>query len=904
MRNKIKHILTVCFVIAAMAVVWNAPVWAGTATQAELTGTQEDIELNKEVTINWEKNGSTVDYYFTPTENKRYLFVLTDNDDRFPGLYQGDDKLSWFSYYSTVDGKMYLQTPVLEAGTKYDIYFTSREGETEIQFGFYDDIWHGAEEMDNSATGIMKKGYIDDGTNYSRCKIYKITVLEDGAYEYRVSGLNPTGIADDDYDFDVDIYDEDGNWNSNQDSVPNWGGSSDACAFANLEAGKTYYLVLANYSVDNAYEYTLSRTNLGIELNSEKTLNWNEIGDYFYYHFIPEKTQSYLFTVSDNGDRVPQIGRTDETWKNMMYDVDGKIRLVTPVLEAGKEYTLYVPIAAGENSVRVGFYDNIWEDVNTLETPCSGTIGKGTKRFDGKAWYPSNRLYKVTVPTTTNYVYKVTGFNKEKEYSALLRFLNEDLSEVEGQREINDIKLTGSIYTTVKLEAGKTYYLRFSNYTLDSGVNYKIVINNLNIENAKNLGESAEGKLSASSDTTYKFVATEDKVYNFTDTKVSEDVKEFSIYDNDLNNISTNSIKKSKVTYNENNEPKVDYVTYKIYLKKGTYYINLNNTSDKETEYNIKVENEELVDIDSINLDSNYIEIEEGVKKAVKYTINPDNTTFTSVDWKVSDTSIVSLGYVGNVMNIEALKEGECDITVTAKNGKKAVCHIVVKKAGDHKYDSTIEKASTSKDGKKAVCHIVVKKAGDHKYDSTIEKASTSKDGKIIDKCSRCGDVKVAQIISHPTKVVLNNSNFVYDGKVKTPTVTVTSADGKTIDSANYDISYANGRKDAGTYDVKVTFKGNCTGSLTTKFTIAKANQSLKIKSPKKKMKVGARAKIKIKANKGHGKVTYKVSNKKIAKIKKGKLVAVKKGKVKLTVTLKATKNYKQKKVTITIKVK
>lgn len=874
MRNKIKQILTVCFVIATMAVVWNAPVWAGTATQAELTGTQEDIELNKEVTINWEKNGSTVDYYFTPTENKRYLFVLTDNDDRFPGLYQGDDKLSWFSYYSTVDGKMYLQTPVLEAGTKYDIYFTSREGETEIQFGFYDDIWHGAEEIDNAATGIMKKGYSEDGKNYSRAKIYKITVPEDGAYEYRVSGLNPTGIADDDYDFDVDIYDEDGYWHSNQDSVPNWGGSSDACAFANLEAGKTYYLVLANFSVDNAYEYTLSRTNLSIKLNSEKTLNWNEIGDYFYYHFIPEKTQSYLFTVSDNGDRVPQIGRTDETWKNMMYDVDGKIRLVTPVLEAGKEYTLYVPIAAGENSVRVGFYDNIWEDVNTLETPCSGTIGKGTKRFDGKAWYPSSKLYKVTVPTTTNYVYKVTGFNKEKEYSALLRFLNEDLSEVEGQREINDIKLTGSIYTTVKLEAGKTYYLRFSNYTLDSGVNYKIVINNLNIENAKNLGESAEGKLSASSDTTYKFVATEDKVYNFTDTKVSEDVKEFSIYDNDLNNISTNSIKKSKVTYNEKNEPKVDYVTYKIYLKKGTYYINLNNTSDKETEYNIKVENEELVDIDSINLDSNYIEIEEGVKKAVKHTINPDNATFTSVDWKVSDTSIVSLGYVGNVMNIEALKEGECDITVTAKNGKKAVCHIVVKKAGDHKYDST------------------------------IEKASTSKDGKIIDKCSRCGDVKVSQIISHPTKVVLNNSNFVYDGKVKTPTVTVTSADGKTVDSANYDISYANGRKDAGTYDVKVTFKGNYTGSLTTKFTIAKANQSLKIKSPKKKMKVGAKAKIKIKANKGHGKVTYKVSNKKIAKIKKGKLVAVKKGKVKLTVTLKATKNYKQKKVTITIKVK
>lgn len=32
MRNKIKQILTVCVVIATMAVVWNAPVWAGTAT--------------------------------------------------------------------------------------------------------------------------------------------------------------------------------------------------------------------------------------------------------------------------------------------------------------------------------------------------------------------------------------------------------------------------------------------------------------------------------------------------------------------------------------------------------------------------------------------------------------------------------------------------------------------------------------------------------------------------------------------------------------------------------------------------------------------------------------------------------------------------------------------------------
>ena len=51
MRNKIKQIIAVFFVMAATAVVWNAPVLAEASTQVELTGTQADIELNKEVTI-------------------------------------------------------------------------------------------------------------------------------------------------------------------------------------------------------------------------------------------------------------------------------------------------------------------------------------------------------------------------------------------------------------------------------------------------------------------------------------------------------------------------------------------------------------------------------------------------------------------------------------------------------------------------------------------------------------------------------------------------------------------------------------------------------------------------------------------------------------------------------------
>ena len=174
----------------------------------------------------------------------------------------------------------------------------------------------------------------------------------------------------------------------------------------------------------------------------------------------------------------------------------------------------------------------------------------------------------------------------------------------------------------------------------------------------------------------------------------------------------------------------------------------------------------------------------------------------------------------------------------------------------------------------------------------------------MINECTSCGHVETIQVISHPKQLRLNKNKFVYDGKTKTPSIVVTDANGKVISPSNYDVSYGSGRKDAGTYNVKVTFKGNYTGTMTAKFEITKASQKLKITAPKKTIKIGSNVKIKISTNKNHGKVTYRLSNSKIAKVKNGKIKAIKKGKVKLTVTLKGTKNYNENKVTLTIKVK
>jgi len=51
-RSILKKIFVMCFVMLVLAVVYSAPALAETTTQATLTGTQSDLKLNSQVTIN------------------------------------------------------------------------------------------------------------------------------------------------------------------------------------------------------------------------------------------------------------------------------------------------------------------------------------------------------------------------------------------------------------------------------------------------------------------------------------------------------------------------------------------------------------------------------------------------------------------------------------------------------------------------------------------------------------------------------------------------------------------------------------------------------------------------------------------------------------------------------------
>ena len=106
-------------------------------------------------------------------------------------------------------------------------------------------------------------------------------------------------------------------------------------------------------------------------------------------------------------------------------------------------------------------------------------------------------------------------------------------------------------------------------------------------------------------------------------------------------------------------------------------------------------------------------------------------------------------------------------------------------------------------------------------YKTYTTPATTSSVGKITTKCSVCGSVMSTQTIARISSVKLSGTSYTYDGKVKTPSVTVKNVNGKTlVKNTDYTVSYPSGRKNVGKYAVKVTFKGKYRGTKTLYFTI------------------------------------------------------------------------------------
>ena len=106
-----------------------------------------------------------------------------------------------------------------------------------------------------------------------------------------------------------------------------------------------------------------------------------------------------------------------------------------------------------------------------------------------------------------------------------------------------------------------------------------------------------------------------------------------------------------------------------------------------------------------------------------------------------------------------------------------------------------------------------------HNMQTVFEKATPDRAGQKKTSCSICGTVIEDRTIASPAKIQLKTDTFVYNGKAKTPKVTVLDTAGKTIDAKNYTVKYAN-NTEIGTARITVHFKGEYAGSLTREFKI------------------------------------------------------------------------------------
>ena len=174
-----------------------------------------------------------------------------------------------------------------------------------------------------------------------------------------------------------------------------------------------------------------------------------------------------------------------------------------------------------------------------------------------------------------------------------------------------------------------------------------------------------------------------------------------------------------------------------------------------------------------------------------------------------------------------------------------------------------------------------------HKYGANYVslKATTSKDGTISKKCA-CGTVvKVATI--YRAKTISVASSVTYTGKPLEPKVTVKDAAGKTLkEKTDYNLTYSK-NKSVGKATVKVTFKGNYSGSKTLTFKIVPKKTSISsLKAGKKSFTVKYK-----KQTSGTG---YEIQYSTSSKFKSAKTVKISKNKTvsKTVKKLKSKKTY------------
>lgn len=164
-------------------------------------------------------------------------------------------------------------------------------------------------------------------------------------------------------------------------------------------------------------------------------------------------------------------------------------------------------------------------------------------------------------------------------------------------------------------------------------------------------------------------------------------------------------------------------------------------------------------------------------------------------------------------------------------------------------------------------------------------------------------------------KIKLSPSEFTYNGTERRPGVTVYDKAGKTVSKNDYTVSYPSVSKYPGTYTLKISMKGNYTGSTTKTYKIKKANQKVAVfnradpgknvsqvtrRLDSKTLTLGA----KVTQGNKTGKFTFRSNNPSVASVTTwGKITFNGVGTAKITAYTKGSANYNSASGTVTLTV-
>ena len=150
-------------------------------------------------------------------------------------------------------------------------------------------------------------------------------------------------------------------------------------------------------------------------------------------------------------------------------------------------------------------------------------------------------------------------------------------------------------------------------------------------------------------------------------------------------------------------------------------------------------------------------------------------------------------------------------------------------------------------------------------------------------------------------KLSLSSNSYTYDGKAKTPTVTIKNDTATLIKDTDYTVEYSN-NINAVTATVTVTGIGNYTGILTKTFIINKAQQTVNATISSNTLDIGDTSEI---TASGQGTISYISSNTNVATVNNSGIVTgISAGTATITVTATGNNNYNEASKTFTVLVK